>query len=136
MTKGQRAIVALLAVVAVLLGLNLLRGTPEAEAQVEEGGHNFGACSRPDGSCALLPEVDCNLQGGVFQGLQVDCISADCFPVRVVAVTVDKDRVNGTAYRIFRAYSNGDVDMTWVDLGSGAGVCDEPVRCGPVSILP
>ena len=49
MTNGQRTIVALLAIVAVLLGLNLLRGTPEAAAQVETG--IAGACCFPNGSC-------------------------------------------------------------------------------------
>ena len=33
MTKGQRTIVALLAAVTVLLGLNLFSGTPEVKAQ-------------------------------------------------------------------------------------------------------
>ncbi len=49
MTKEHRTIVALLAAVAVLLGLNLFSDR-EAEAQVETG--ITGSCCLPTGACA------------------------------------------------------------------------------------
>ena len=58
-------------------------------------------------------------------------------PVRLVSITVDKDQDSGTpfaTYRVFRAFSNGDVDMTWVSYGIQS--CDVLDQCGPVPLIP
>ena len=52
-------------------------------------------------------------------------------------MTVSKDQDSGTffgKYRVFRAFSNGDVDMTWVEYGFQS--CDVIDQCGPVPIIP
>ena len=136
MTKGQRTVVSLLAVIAVLLGLNLLSDPPEAEAQVEEG--VAGACCLPDGSCEPgQSEVGCLKSGGIFHGVGTVCVSFDCTIPRVVSVTVAKEVItNPETYRVFRGWSNGDVDMMWVDFGPNPTLCDVPLQCGPVPIIP
>lgn len=61
-------------------------------------------------------------------------MSFDCGPVRVVSVTVTGQP---DTYRVFRGWSNGDVDATGYrfDVGGvfGCGVLDQ---CGPVPIIP
>ena len=136
MTKGQRTIVALLAVVAVLLGLNLLSGTPEAEAQVEEGLPTSGACCLPSGVCQSIGEATCDTRGGVFQGVGTLCLSFDCFPRRLVSVTVNSGG-GDNLYRVFRAWNNGDVDSTWMAFNDNLGAeCEIIDECGPVPIIP
>ena len=64
------------------------------------GAPSEGACCFPDGSCLFLTIADCDLQGGVHQGLGVDCadaicpvaptndLCADAIPVAVPSVTI------------------------------------------------
>ncbi len=40
-----------------------------------------GACCFDDGSCQSLSAGDCATQGGTFQGIGVDCVTANCQPV-------------------------------------------------------
>ncbi len=54
-------------------------------------------------------------------------------------MTVDKDRdgnIEPGTYRVFRAWSNGDVDMTWVRFASTPTLCDIAEQCGPVPLIP
>ncbi len=93
MTKGQRTIATLLAVVAVLLGLNLLTDPPEAEAQ-----------GPPERRTAVVSGV---------------------------AFTES----NSNTYRVWRFWSDGAIDSTFVGIGGkGCNVFQEP--CGPVEIIP
>ena len=133
MTKGRRTTIALLAVVAVLLGLNLLRGTPEAEAQMEVG-LPFGACCLPDGSCTdnEVPAT-CQLLGGIFQG-GVSCVSVDCTPLATVVAGQTYSVSNGF-HRVWRFWSDGTVDTTHVHF-PGYTSCNFDTVCGPVSVIP
>lgn len=127
---GLIGVVIVMTMVAVVVNLSTAQEGGGGETHLETG-----ACCLPDGSCTSILQGPCEIFGGVWNGEDTPCFSFDCTRVKVVSVTVDKDRIAGTEYRIFRAYSNGDVDVTWVDLGSG-GECDVPLRCGPVSIIP
>ena len=80
MTNGQRNITTLLAVIAVLLGLNMLvRGSPSVEAQ---------------------------MTGGPTEPTAVS-IAAMNFPT------------NPDNWRVFRLWSDGSVDGSFVDFTSG-----------------
>jgi hypothetical protein len=39
-----------------------------------------GACCFPDGSCQVLPALDCQAGGGVYQGDGTNCVEANCPP--------------------------------------------------------
>ncbi len=97
MNNGQRTVAGMLAVVAVLLGLNLIvRGSPTAVAQ-----------GRPQ-----LP-----------------------MPVSLT-VARDRDGIE-PRFRLFRLWSDGAVDMTFVLVGGqNPNFCDDLIECGPVSIIP
>jgi len=44
-------------------------------------GNELGACCFPDtGACLEMSEVDCDAEGGVFEGVGTDCASVDCWP--------------------------------------------------------
>ena len=138
MTKGPRTIVALLAAVAVLLGLNLLSDPPAAEAQVEAG--TTGSCCLPNGTCLSggWTAAECASEGGTYLGDGTLCGGPGtlCFPEPVlVSVTVEQDPTgNPIDYRVFRAFSNGDVDMTWVQYTVDS--CELLDQCGPVQVIP
>jgi len=56
-----------------------MSGTTTGTARITAGDVCvIGACCLPDGSCEQLSEFDCETQGGVYQGNEVDCISVDC----------------------------------------------------------
>ena len=68
----------------------------------------------------------------------MDCVSADCFPRRLVSVTVSRETsTSPQSFRIFRGWSNGDVDMTWADFDPSRGFeCEFVGQCGPIPIIP
>ena len=72
MTKRRMTITTLLAVIAVLLGLNLLvRGSPSSEAQTEEGPVTRrvvgGAVDEPSGGVTgVYPLASCSLVVGRY----------------------------------------------------------------------
>ena len=58
----------------------------------------------------------------------------------VVSMTVSKDTLGAInaigEYRIFRAWSDGHVDMTYASFQTGAPEqCDPPTQCGPTVVL-
>ena len=137
----QRTIVALLAAVAILLAMNLMTPGATATPAPQEEGPPTGACCVPSGNCLDNRTADeCAALGGTYAGNASNCgPSVFCPPPpTVVSVTVGKDTTStSTSYRIIRAWSDGDVDMTLVTFGPGPKtVCEVQSTCGPVSIIP
>ena len=126
MTKGHRTVVALLAAVAVLLGLNLFSGAPEAEAQVETG--ITGSCCLPHGCVDGTDAAECAALGGAYNGDGISC-STGAFCPTVVSISttqvIESGNSGGTRFwRVFRLWSDGHVDSTVVPFAGGPEACD------------
>ena len=90
-------------------------------AQQEYGGRD-GACCYPNGSCSQRFESECDAEGGTWHGAGVACQQIACFPnlpPTVVGVSVMED-LSGTLfqYRVFRVWSDGQIDQTWVQFAN------------------
>ncbi len=131
-TVGVIAVGAVLAVIVTR--------TP---AQVEYGD---GACCLPNGTCAVLQANECAALGGSFL-FGGNCAAAVCQPCAppdpptVVSMSVSKDifpenSFNRT-FRIFRAWSDGQVDHIRVGFGFEPGACDTVgTICAPIILIP
>ena len=106
-----------------------------------------GACCLPTGGCLAQTPEACAVLGGAYLGDATTCAGSTCPSVAsptVVATSVTiSTSVSGTdrRYRIFRTWSDGQVDMSWMEFQSStdAGACvvaSNPAPCGPVVLIP
>ena len=115
-------------------------------AQQQEG--IDGACCLGSGDCLFVNPVQCDDVNGTYHGAGVTCQEVACFPAlppTVVAVSVttsiSDQAINfDRRYRLWRTWSDGQVDMTnllFVSSGGAKGnACVLDQSCGPVVIIP
>ncbi len=129
MTNGQRTVAGMLAVVAVMLGLNLFARRSVAQAEQD------GACCLPNGDCVFANATQCQGLNGTFHGEGVLCASVNCNPVVPMVVGGVVHSEGGLLRRTYRFWNDGSVDMSIVTL-DGANICTFERPCGPVTIIP
>ena len=100
-----------------------------------------GACCLPSGGCHGENEPECVALGGTWLGLSTSCSGSQCpsvAPPTVVSVSVSKDgfptNPTNTAFRVFRAWSDGQLDGLLVEYGPDCAIGGS--TCGPVIIVP
>lgn len=125
MNRGNATVASLLAVVAVLLGMNLMATkAPAAPAGVN------GACCLLNGSCQVMGPATCATLNGAYQGDGVTCDAVNCSSPTIVAGAA---YLSGNGHQLWRFWSNGAVDSITVDSLSCAfgNVCVLPILPGP-----
>ncbi len=119
--------------VGALLAAVVVTRTP-----AQQEGITDAACCLPDGACLFINESQCANNFGVYHaGLtcqQVNCIALT--PPTVVGITTSL--VTG-GHRIFRQWSDGQTDVTFVSYESNtdpAIACNIDAFCGPAVLIP
>lgn len=133
MIRGQRTVASLLAVVAVLLALNLMRAPATAAGA-------SGACCWPNGDCVPMTPDGCASVNGTYQGDSTNCAAFNCIPVKpptliALSATQAFENAYGSAtWRVFRGWSDGTVDHTCVGF-NGQASCQVTSIEGPTPIV-